>query len=126
LILGMRTVIVTGGASGIGLATSEALAARGDRIVLADRDIDRAHAEESRLAETGGAVEASELDVTDPAAVESFVAEVAEAGDLAGLVNAAGVLQLGTIADVAVEDWDRVVDVNLRGTFLTCRAVIPI
>jgi short chain dehydrogenase len=96
-----------------------------DRIVLADRDIDRARAEESRLAETGGAVEASELDVTDPAAVESFVAEVAEAGDLAGLVNAAGVLQLGTIADVSVEDWDRVVDVNLGGTFLTCRAVIP-
>lgn len=120
----MRTVIVTGGASGIGLATSEALAARGDRIVLADRDIDRARAEESRLAGIG-AVEASELDVTDPAAVESFVAEVAEAGDLAGLVNAAGVLQLGTIADVSVEDWDRVVDVNLKGTFLTCRAVIP-
>ena len=70
----MRTVIVTGGASGIGLATSEALAARGDRIVLADRDIDRARAEESRLAGIG-AVEASELDVTDPAAVESFVAE---------------------------------------------------
>ena len=83
----MRTVIVTGGAGGIGLATSEALAARGDRIVLADRDIDRARAEESRLAETGGAVEASEFDVTDPAAVESFVAEVAEAGDLAGLVE---------------------------------------
>jgi 3-oxoacyl-[acyl-carrier protein] reductase len=121
----MRTVIVTGGASGIGLATSEALAARGDRIILADRDIDRARAEELRLAETGGAVEASELDVTDPAAVESFVAEVAEGGDLAGLVNAAGVLQLGTIADVSVEDWDRVIDVNLRGTFLTCRAVIP-
>src|SRR4029453_3850864 len=98
----MRTVIVTGGASGIGLATSEALAARGDRIVLADRDIDRARAEESRLAETGGAVEASEFDVTDPPAVEPFVAAVAEAGDLAGLVNAAGVLQLGTIADVPV------------------------
>lgn len=121
----MRTGIVTGGASGIGLATSEALAARGDRIVLADRDIDRARAERSRLAETGGAVEAKEVDVADPAAVESFVAEVAEGGDLAGLVNAAGVLQLGTIADVSVEDWDRVVDVNLRGTFLTCRAVIP-
>ena len=39
--------------------------------------------------------------------------------------NAAGVLQLGTIADVSVEDWDHVIDVNLRGTFLTCRAVIP-
>jgi NAD(P)-dependent dehydrogenase (short-subunit alcohol dehydrogenase family) len=40
-------------------------------------------------------------------------------------VNATGVVQLGTIADVSVEEWDRVVDVNLTGTFLTCRAVIP-
>jgi NAD(P)-dependent dehydrogenase (short-subunit alcohol dehydrogenase family) len=65
------------------------------------------------------------VDVTDPGAVESLVADVDEGGDLAGLVNAAGVLQLGTIANVSVEDWDRVVDVNLKGTFLTCRAVIP-
>jgi NAD(P)-dependent dehydrogenase (short-subunit alcohol dehydrogenase family) len=121
----MRTVIVTGGASGIGLATSEALAARGDRIVLADRDIDRARAEASRLAESGAVVEASEVDVTNPGAVEWLVADVDEGGDLAGLVNSAGVVQLGTIADVSIEDWDRVVDVNLKGTFLTCRAVIP-
>jgi NAD(P)-dependent dehydrogenase (short-subunit alcohol dehydrogenase family) len=120
----MRTVIVTGGASGIGLATCEALAARDDRIVLADRDADRARAEASRLAQSGAVVGASEVDVTDPAAVESLVADADEGGDLAGLVNAAGVVQLGTIADVSVEDWDRVVDVNLKGTFLTCRAVI--
>jgi NAD(P)-dependent dehydrogenase (short-subunit alcohol dehydrogenase family) len=121
----VRTVIVTGGASGIGLATCEALAARDDRIVLADRHADRARAEASRLAESGAVVEASEVDVTDPGAVESLVADVDEGGDLAGLVNSAGVVQLGTIADVSIEDWDRVVDVNLKGTFLTCRAVIP-
>jgi 3-oxoacyl-[acyl-carrier protein] reductase len=122
----MRSLIVTGGASGIGLATGEALATRGDRIVLADRDSVRARAEASRLAETGRAVEAAEVDVTDPGAVESLVAHIGERGDLAGLVNAAGVVQLGTIEDLSVEDWDRVVDVNLKGTFLTCRAVIPI
>jgi NAD(P)-dependent dehydrogenase (short-subunit alcohol dehydrogenase family) len=121
----MRSLIVTGGASGIGLATGEALATRGDRIVLADRDSVRVRAEASRLAETGRAVEAAEVDVTDPGAVESLVAHIAERGDLAGLVNAAGVVQLG-IGDLSVEDWDRVVDVNLKGTFLTCRAVIPI
>jgi 3-oxoacyl-[acyl-carrier protein] reductase len=121
----VRTVIVTGGASGIGLATCEALAARDERIVLADRHADRARAEASRLAESGAVVEASEVDVTDPGAVESLVADVDEGGDLAGLVNSAGVVQLGTIADVSIEDWDRVVDVNLKGTFLTCRAVIP-
>jgi 3-oxoacyl-[acyl-carrier protein] reductase len=121
----MRTVIVTGGASGIGLATGEALAARGDRVILADRDAERARAEASRLADSGARVEPWDVNVAEPDAVESFIAEIAEDADLGGLVNAAGVVQLGTIADVSVEEWDRVVDVNLKGTFLTCRAVIP-
>ncbi len=120
----MRTVIVTG-SSGIGLATGEALAARGDRVILADRDAERARAEASRLADSGASVEPWDVNVADPEAVESFIADIAEDADLGGLVNAAGVVQLGTIADVSVEEWDRVVDVNLKGTFLTCRAVIP-
>jgi NAD(P)-dependent dehydrogenase (short-subunit alcohol dehydrogenase family) len=52
------------------------------------------------------AVEAAEVDVTDPSAVESLVAHIGERGDLAGLVNAAGVVQLGTIVDLSVEDWE--------------------
>jgi NAD(P)-dependent dehydrogenase (short-subunit alcohol dehydrogenase family) len=102
----MRSLIVTGGASGIGLATGEALASRGDRIVLADLNSVRARPKASRPAETGRAVEAAEVDVTDPSAVESLVAHIAERGDLAGLVNAAGVVQLGTIVDLSVEDWE--------------------
>ena len=111
----MRTVIVTGGASGIGLATCEVLAARRARIVQADWNTERARAEASRLADRGAAVKASEVDVADPGAVESVVAEAAEGGNLAGLVNAAGLLQLGMITDVSVEDWDRVVEVNPLG-----------
>jgi 3-oxoacyl-[acyl-carrier protein] reductase len=124
--VGQRTILVTGGASGIGLATGEALAARGDRVVLADLDSDRAGSEADRMRGAGGDVQATGVDVTDEDAVGSVVAEVGGRGDLAGLVNAAGVLQLGTVADVSVEDWDRVVDANLKGTFLMCRAVIPV
>jgi 3-oxoacyl-[acyl-carrier protein] reductase len=117
---------VTGGASGIGLATGETLAARGDQVVLVDLDIDRVVSEAARLRGAGADVQAAGIDVTDDDAVTTLVADVASSGDLGGLVNAAGVLQLGTVADVSVEDWDRVVDVNLKGTFLMCRAVIPI
>jgi 3-oxoacyl-[acyl-carrier protein] reductase len=99
--------------------------ARGDRVILADRDAQRARAEASRLADSGASVEPWEVNVAEPEAVESFIADIADGADLGGLVNAAGVVQLGAIADVSVEDWDRVVDVNLKGTFLTCRAVIP-
>jgi 3-oxoacyl-[acyl-carrier protein] reductase len=121
----MRTVIVTGGASGIGLATAEALATRGDRVILVDRDADRVRDEASRLTDAGATVLARAVDVTDADALESLVAEVVAGGDLAALVNSAGVAQLGTIADLSIEDWDRVLDINLKGTFLTCRAVIP-
>lgn len=123
---GGKTIIVTGGASGIGLATGEVLARRGDRVVLVDRDDARAAAEASRLSEGVAHVEAAGVDVTDAASVEAMVADVVRRSDLAGLVNAAGVVQLGTIADVSEEEWDRVLDVNLKGTYVTCRAAIPI
>lgn len=109
-----RTIVVTGAAGGIGLATSEALLSNGARVFMVDL--------EPAATEAEGA-EGIALDVTDPSAVERFVSD---AGELDGLVNAAGVLQLGTIGDVTPDDWDRVVDVNLKGTFLMCRAVIPV
>ena len=117
---------MTGAASGIGLAAAGALVAQGDRVVLADRDADRVKEVSARLGDGGADVEAAVLDVTEEDAVASLVADVAGQGDLSGLVNAAGVLQLGKVADVSVEDWNRVVDVNLKGTFLMCRAVIPV
>jgi 3-oxoacyl-[acyl-carrier protein] reductase len=121
-----RTVLVTGAAGGIGLATAERLVAAGDRVVLVDRDGERVHAQAERLTVRGADAEAAAVDVTDPDAVGTLVGRVATEADLAGLVNAAGVLQLGTIADVTTDDWDRVVNVNLKGTYVTCRAVVPL
>lgn len=105
-------VLVTGAASGIGRAVAEALEAAGRAVVRAD------------VAAGEGVVA---LDVADPAAWEALVArlEADHAGGIAGLVNCAGMGGLGAIDAIAVEDWDRVMGVNLRGTALGCRAVLP-
>jgi NAD(P)-dependent dehydrogenase (short-subunit alcohol dehydrogenase family) len=122
----VRTILVTGGASGIGLATGEVLASGGAHVILVDRDGAAAERQAARLAGEGLAVEGAVADVTDPSAVGHLVDDVSRRVGMDGLVNAAGLLQLGTISDVSEQDWDRIVDVNLKGTYVTCRAVIPV
>ena len=117
---GRRTILVTGGASGIGLATASALANDGALVVV----VDQKQPPVDLVAR--GAIEAAEVDVTDANAVAQLVADLEAGLGLDGLVNAAGLLQLGTIAEVSETDWDRVVDVNLKGAYLMCRAVIPV
>lgn len=113
--LGGRVAAVTGGAGGIGLASATALAEAGARIVLLDRD---GAAAERAAAEIGGA-RAVALDVTD----ESAVAEVfAGLPDVAILVNAAGIALRHAALEHPLADWDRVVAVNMTGTFLCARA----
>lgn len=123
--LGGRAVVVTGGASGIGLATVRALSGEGRRVVLADRDAERVEAEAAALRAGGGLVDGAILDVTDEAAVDRLIKGVDADAGLGGLVNSAGVAQFGTVADVSAADWERVVGINLTGTYLTCKAAIP-
>jgi 3-oxoacyl-[acyl-carrier protein] reductase len=108
------------------LATGELLASQGARVVLVDRDAVSVEREATRLSSEGWATEAVAVDVTDSVAVERLVDDVHRRIGLDGLVNAAGVLQLGTIADVSEADWDRVLDVNLKGTYIMCKAAIPV
>lgn len=117
-------VLVVGGASGIGLASATMLAAEGRHVVLADRDEAALGAAVDKLRAAGFSADGHHMDVTDAASVEAAFAAVTAEGPLGGLVNTAGVLQLGTIVDVTDADWDRLLTVNLRGTFLTCRAAV--
>lgn len=115
----MSIVVVTGGASGIGRACCEVLAARGARVVVLD--VDAAGAE--RVAHAVGGV-ARVLDVGDEQAVEAVAAWTAtEFGAVDALVNAAGILAAPVRPEeLAMEVWDRVVRVNQRGTYVSCLA----
>ncbi|MCP3956362.1 MAG: SDR family oxidoreductase [bacterium] len=119
--------IVTGGASGIGRALAEGLARRGSRVVLADRQIELAEEVTAEVRSRGGEAEAQEVDVTDPAAVEEVVRGTADAhGRLDYLFNNAGIAVAGRAEDNELEDWARVLDVNLRGVVHGIHAAYPI
>ena len=113
--------LVTGGASGIGLATARLLAARGARVAVLDRDFGiKAHQESADLCPVLA-------DVTDDAAVRAAVAEAARAmGGLDILVNNAGIGAAGTIEDNDDAEWHRVLDVNVLGIVRTTRAALPL
>ncbi len=112
-----RAALVTGGASGIGLATARLLAARGARVAVLDR---------VKAEDTGGLYPVI-ADVTDDAAVRAAVAEAGQAiGALDVLVNNAGIGAAGTVADNEDDEWRRVLDVNVLGMVRVTRAALPL
>jgi NAD(P)-dependent dehydrogenase (short-subunit alcohol dehydrogenase family) len=119
--------IVTGGASGIGRALATALARRGATVVLADLQIDLAREVAAELTAEGGKVTAVEVDVTDFDALNQQVCEVAHThGRLDYLFNNAGIGIGGEVLHHEIHDWNRVIDVNLRGVANGVQAAYPI
>lgn len=120
------TAIVTGGAMGLGLAITEALAARGVKVAMFDIAADALRAQATRLSQNGTRVSGYVVDVSDRGQVESAVSTVrAELGPALILVNNAGIEQFGKFADISDDLWDRVMAVNLRGPFICTQAVLP-
>jgi len=119
--------IVTGGASGIGRALGEALARRGAWVVLADRQVDLAQEVATRIREGGGRATAEDLDVTDFPAMNRLVQNTFQsAGRLDYVFNIAGIGIVGEARYYELEDWYRVLDVNLRGVVHGVQAAYPI
>jgi 2-keto-3-deoxy-L-fuconate dehydrogenase len=112
-----RRAIVTGAASGIGEAISEALVAEGAAVVGIDI--------ETGVDRPPNGVDLRAADVTDEGSVEEFVGSVAADGDIDALFNVAGVGSTTTAPDTPLDVWERVMAVNATGTFLTCKHVIP-
>jgi len=117
--------IVTGGASGLGEAISHRLAAEGATVVVADVDAGGAASVADAIVAAGHNAVAVTCDVTRAADVEAMVAEAAQLGRVGVLVLSAAVESLVPVVELSDEDWQRVLDVNLKGPFLCMRAAIP-
>lgn len=122
---GPTASFVTGAARGLGLAIATRLAARGDHVVLADVRAEDLDAAAASLAEAGHSVSTALLDVTDADAVARVLGNAVAAHDVSVLVNNAGLAFSAPITETSVEAWDRLMSVNLRGAFLTMRAIVP-
>lgn len=110
-----RRIVVTGAASGIGHAIAELFLEAGAQVVALDRNVPALRAARCLKA-----------DVTDPDAVQAGVNEAVKwLGGIDGLVNAAGISNTDLAEDVSLANWKRVLDVNLTGTFVVCRACLP-
>jgi 3-hydroxybutyrate dehydrogenase len=120
-----RHVVVTGGGSGIGAATAQALIRAGARVTLMGRDPAKLAAQREAL-KAAGQVDAESVDVTQEAAVATAFAQAAERfGPVDVLVNNAGQAQAAPFAHTDMALWQRMLDVNLTGVFLCTRAVLP-
>jgi len=121
-----RTAVVTGGASGIGRAIARSLAASGHRVGLLDLPGDALDRAASELGESGAAAVPVEADVTDRAAVDAALDAVrAQLGPITIMVTSAGIEAFESFTKISAESWDRMIAVNLTGTFHCLQAVVP-
>jgi 3-oxoacyl-[acyl-carrier protein] reductase len=120
-----RTALVTGASQGIGAAVAKRLAARGARVVLAARSVDKLESLAEEIRAVGGAAHPLALDVADPDSVGETLRELPEDfAEVGILVNNAGVTADNLLARMTLEDWERVLRVNLTGTFVVTKALL--
>ena len=121
-----KAIVVTGGALGIGAATCELLAERGAEIAILDWDEAAGKATCKRIENSGGSAIFQKVDVSDFAGVQAAMVWAREAfGRLNSLVVSAGIQRYGTAVSTHEEQWNEVLDVNLKGAWNAARAVIP-
>lgn len=126
MLLKTRTALITGAASGIGRAIAETFAENGAKVAIADVDLDNAEAVAHAIRVAGGEAMAIQTDVSISASVAAAVAATVKAfGGIDILVNNAGICPMTMYEDISLDEWNRVLDINLTGAFICSHAVIP-
>jgi NAD(P)-dependent dehydrogenase (short-subunit alcohol dehydrogenase family) len=121
-----KAIIVTGAGNGMGRASALAFAREGGGVAVADISAADGQATVRQIADAGGKAIFVHCDITRSADVQRLVAETVTAfGSVDVLHNNAGIAKYATVVDMPEEDWDRVIDINLKGAFLTCKYAIP-
>ncbi|MCT7376802.1 SDR family oxidoreductase [Chelativorans salis] len=121
-----RVILITGASSGIGAGLARELGAAGARILLGARRLDRIETLAAEIKEAGGSVEAMALDVTDRDAMTAFANQAVECwGRIDVLINNAGVMPLSPLVALKLDEWERMVDVNIKGVLWGIGAVLP-
>ena len=121
-----KVVLITGGSTGIGAEVARLLASCGAKVAVAARRQEKLDGVVSEIVSKGGSARSYKLDVTDKRQVETTVAAVvADFGRLDVLVNNAGVMPIRPMAEVNTDEWDAMIDVNLKGTLYGIAAALP-
>ncbi|MDU4694466.1 MAG: SDR family oxidoreductase [Paenibacillus sp.] len=122
-----KTVIITGASSGIGEATARELASKGAHVVIGARRLEKLEALASSLRENGASVAVQQLDVTDLDQMRAIVQlAVDQFGRVDAMVNNAGLMPLSPLAALKIEEWNRMIDVNIRGVLHGIAAGLPV
>lgn len=124
--LDQKVAMITGASSGIGAGISKALAAKGVKVGLAARRVDKLQNILDTIEDNGGEGTMIEMDVTDKHSVKSGAKQIIDVyGRIDILVNNAGIMPASDIASLKTDEWDRMIDVNIKGVFNVIAAVLP-
>jgi len=121
-----KVVVITGAGKGLGKAAALAFAREGGAVVIGDVDMEGASQTVARIVQTGGKATAVSCDVRKSDEVQNLIRTAVDTyGGVDVLYNNAGVVRYGTVEQLTEDDWDFQIDINLKGTFLTCKYAIP-
>ncbi|WP_034925287.1 SDR family oxidoreductase [Gillisia sp. CAL575] len=122
-----KVVVITGASSGLGETTARHLASKGASVVLGARRIENLEKIAKEIRENGGKVEVLKTDVTKPEDVKALVDKAVSAfGKIDVLINNAGLMAIAPLSETKVEEWDKMIDINIKGVLYGIAAVLPI
>jgi len=121
-----KVVVITGGSSGIGYSTAKALAKKGAKIVAGARRLDKLETLKKEITDDGGEIIICETDVTKKSDCDNLVKQAIDKyGTVDVLINNAGLMPLSFVKSLKIDEWDRMIDVNIKGVLYCTAAVVP-